>query len=52
MAAPQISHLNTIIYCFAYIRNSLKSKCADGVAWVSEAVKAGLLLAFVNASPH
>ncbi|KZP20988.1 hypothetical protein FIBSPDRAFT_741512 [Athelia psychrophila] len=45
-------HPQEIAGCFAYIRNAMQSDCTDGFTWVSEAVKAGLLLAFVNASPH
>ncbi|KZP20990.1 hypothetical protein FIBSPDRAFT_954168 [Athelia psychrophila] len=53
MATSQTEcHHQVIMGCFVYIRNAPQSNCTDGFKWVLEAVKAGLLLAFVNASPH
>lgn len=50
MTTSRTSHLDAIVGCFGFLRNCLES--TDGFTWVSEAIKAGLLLAFVNASPH
>jgi hypothetical protein len=42
--------LDAIVALFGYLRNCLES--TDGFTWVTQSVQAGLLMAFVDCSPH
>lgn len=42
--------LNTMVAAFGYLANCLQS--TDGFSWVSQSIRAGLLKAFVDGSPH
>jgi len=42
--------LDVLVASFGYLSNCLES--TDGFTWVIQSVKAGLLTAFVDASPH
>jgi len=42
--------LDAIIALFGYLRNCLES--TDGFTWITQSVQAGLLIAFVECSPH
>lgn len=42
--------LDVIVACFGYLRNCLES--TNGFTWVAQAIKAGLLSAFIDCSPY
>lgn len=42
--------LDAVVALFGYLRNCLES--TDGFTWIMQSVQAGLLMAFVDCSPH